>query len=202
VRARETATEEFEICARYGITDVGSAGGGSADAAARLGWVLVLLGEWPEGLEKLRHAIEENTRQQRKLYMSAYLGRLATGYYTADNLSAASDAIALAFRLANETGERTWDAELRRIEGEIALKLGNIDEAEKAFRAAIGVAQTQEAKSWELRAATSLARLLIQQDRGEEGRALLTPIYDWFTEGFDTADLTDAKALLNDSPGR
>jgi predicted ATPase len=110
--------------------------------------------------------------------------------------------IARALSLANETGERAWDAELRRIEGIAALKRGKTDDAESALRSAIEIGQAQEAKSWELRAATSLARLLIQQGRGEEGRALLIPIYGWFTEGFDTADLKDAKALLNDSPGR
>jgi predicted ATPase len=72
------------------------------------------------------------------------------------------------------------------------------DEAERAFRAAIGIAQAQEAKSFELRATMSLARLLDKQKRRDEARAMLADLYNWFTEGFDTADLKDAKALLDE----
>ena len=71
-------------------------------------------------------------------------------------------------------------------------------EAEACFREALGVARQQSAKSYELRAATNLARLWQQQDRRQEARALLTPIYDWFTEGFDTRDLREAKAFLDE----
>ena len=69
---------------------------------------------------------------------------------------------------------------------------------ERYFQKAIAVAQSQEAKGWELRGATSLARLWQGQDKGSEGRALLAPVYGWFSEGFDTADLKDAKALLDE----
>jgi predicted ATPase len=149
-------------------------------------------------VEKLRHGIDENVGQRRKLHMPAYLGRLAVGHQAADDIFAASDAITQAIRVANDTGEHAWDAELRRIEGTIALKQGRNDEAEHAFRAAIEIAQAQEAKSWELRAAISLARLLADQENRQEAHALLAPIHGWFTEGFDTADLKDAKALLNE----
>src|SRR5713101_7806896 len=128
--------------------------------------------------------------------MPAYLGRLAMGYIAADDLSAASDAIAHAMRLASARGERAWDSELRRIEGMIALKQGRTDEAEYAFRAAIEIAQAQEAKSWELRATTSLAGFLADHGQRQEAHALLAPVYGWFTEGFDTADLKKAKALI------
>jgi predicted ATPase len=70
-------------------------------------------------------------------------------------------------------------------------------EAEKSFREAIEIAQRQEAKGWELRAATSLGRLLRKQERVTEAREVLAPVYNWFTEGFDTADWKDAKALLD-----
>jgi predicted ATPase len=69
---------------------------------------------------------------------------------------------------------------------------------QRCFEKALTVARDQHAKSWELRAATSLARLWMQNSRGDEARQLLAPIYEWFTEGFDTADLIDAKALLDD----
>jgi len=78
-----------------------------------------------------------------------------------------------------------------------------VDEAERAFRTAIEIADQQAARSWELRATASLARLLAKQDRRDEARTMLAEIYNWFTEGFDTADLKDARALLeelNNSP--
>jgi predicted ATPase len=88
--------------------------------------------------------------------------------------------------------------ELNRLEGELVLASAAPDEngAEASFRKAIALARRRDAKPWELRAATSLARLLARQGRREEARGLLAPIYGWFTEGFDTADLKAAKALL------
>jgi predicted ATPase len=84
--------------------------------------------------------------------------------------------------------------------GELRLKLGETGPAEADFREAMALAQKMGAKAFELRAATSLARLLTEQGKRDKARATLTPIYNWFTEGFDTADLKDAKALLDGSP--
>ena len=97
------------------------------------------------------------------------------------------------------TEARFHEAELNRLEGELLLASEERDEsqAEASFRNAIGVARAQQAKSWELRAATSLTRLLRRQGRPEEARDLLAPVYDWFTEGFETLDLKEAKALLD-----
>ncbi len=110
---------------------------------------------------------------------------------------------ALAF--VERTEERFYEAELYRLKGELTLQESKVtghrsqaqEEAEAYFHKAIAIAQKQQAKSWELRAATSLARLWQQQGKMAEARELLAPIYDWFTEGFDTADLKDAKALLD-----
>jgi predicted ATPase len=154
--------------------------------------------DFAQALVELGRAIDELARRGQKLLLPLYLGRLAMGYLGIGDGSAASDAIAQAVRLATETGERAWDAELRRLEGIIALKQGKIIEAEHSFRSAITIAQAQEAKSWELRAATSLARLLADQGRREEAHELLAPIHGWFTEGFDTADLKGAKTLLDE----
>ena len=97
------------------------------------------------------------------------------------------------------TGERWSEAELHRLKGELLLQRGDDpEEVETCYRQAIAVAQRQEAKSWELRATTSLARLLRDQGRAAEARDILSPIYHWFTEGFDTPDLQDAKALLDE----
>ena len=91
-------------------------------------------------------------------------------------------------------------AELCRLKGELLLLQNASDatEAESCFREAIAIAQRQQAKSWELRATMSLARLLAKQGRRDEARAMLAEIYNWFTEGFDTPDLKDAKALLEE----
>lgn len=83
--------------------------------------------------------------------------------------------------------------------GELRLKLGETGLAQADFREAIALAQKMGAKAFELRAATSLARLLTEQGQRDEARAMLAAIYNWFTEGFDTADLKDAKALLDES---
>jgi class 3 adenylate cyclase/tetratricopeptide (TPR) repeat protein len=192
--AQEAARDELDLCTRYGI-ETGILGG-AGSAMATLGWVQVMRGELADGLAQLRRGIEEITRRGQKMALPLYLGRLAMGLTTAADLAAGSDTVEQALSLANETGEHAWDAELLRVKGEIALKRGENDDAARDFRSAIEMAQAQEAKSWELRAATCLARLLIQQDRSEEAHALLVPIYGWFTEGFDTADLKDAKALL------
>lgn len=91
-------------------------------------------------------------------------------------------------------------AELHRLKGELLLAQSSDYQAaaETCFRQALDIAQRQQARSWELRAATSLARLRQGQDKPQEAYDLLAPIYKWFTEGFDTADLQDAKALLDD----
>jgi predicted ATPase len=94
--------------------------------------------------------------------------------------------------------QRFCEAETHRLKGEFLLLSGARDDAEKSMRAAIAIARRQEAKSWELRATTSLARLLRETNRRDEARAMLADVYNWFTEGFDTADLKDAKALLEE----
>jgi predicted ATPase len=99
-----------------------------------------------------------------------------------------------------ETEEPYYEAELHRLCGELLLMRGNPNEheAERHFRRAIEIARQQQAKSWELRATTSLARLLAKQGKRAEARTMLAEVYGWFTEGFDTADLKDAKALLDE----
>jgi predicted ATPase len=92
--------------------------------------------------------------------------------------------------------ERLYEAEVHRIKGELLLLREDPTQAQRCFEKALTVARDQQAKSWELRAATSLARLWMQNSRGAEARAVLAPVYGWFTEGFDTADLIEAKALL------
>ena len=94
----------------------------------------------------------------------------------------------------DSTQECVYEAEVHRVQGMLVL-------AQAADQHALAIARRQEARAWELRAAMSLARLWQQQGKRAEARDLLTPIYDWFTEGFDTADLQDAKALLDELGG-
>ena len=111
-----------------------------------------------------------------------------------DGLSALTEALAA----ADEHENRRHEAEMHRLKGELLLSRddSNAAEAQHCFERAIEVARRQSAKSWELRATMSLARLLAKQSRRDEARAMLADIYGWFTEGFDTADLKDAKTLL------
>src|SRR5215471_17631355 len=104
-----------------------------------------------------------------------------------------------ALTLVNTTGEHWYESGLYRLKGELLLQQSsdNQAEAESCFHHALDIAQSQQAKSLELRTATSLARLWQQQGKRHEAHDLLAPVYNWFTEGFDTADLIDAKALLD-----
>ena len=108
--------------------------------------------------------------------------------------------LAEALAAVDSTGERFWEAELYRLKGELLLAYANTRqtwlEAEACFQQALEVARHQQAKSLELRTAMSLSRLWQRQGKRAEARQLLAPIYGWFTEGFDTADLQEAKALL------
>ena len=110
---------------------------------------------------------------------------------------AALATLAEGFERIEASGERTWQAELHRIHGLVLRAQNQLDEAQASLQRALHVAQTQQAKSLELRAATSLARLWGEQGRRVEALELLAPVYGWFTEGFDTADLKEAKALLD-----
>ena len=102
---------------------------------------------------------------------------------------------------AIQTNKKCWcEAEVNRLAGEVALKSPepNAEKVEVYFERALAVARQQQAKSWELRAAVSLARLWCDQGKVQQARELLAPVYGWFTEGFDTRDLKEAKALLEE----
>jgi predicted ATPase len=102
--------------------------------------------------------------------------------------------------LTERSGQRWNEADTHRVRGEILLKHhpANTSSAEEAFRTAIAIAQQQKARSFELRAATSMARLWRDQGKAQQARELLAPVYEWFTEGFETRDLKEAKALLEE----
>src|SRR5262249_15117153 len=128
------------------------------------------------------------------------LASLADGQRAAGRYADALGAVESGLAVATATGQHFWDAGLHQLKGELLLDTDPADaaEAEALFRRALDIARAQEAKSFELRAATSLARLLRDQGKRAEARALLAPIYGWFTEGFDTGDLVEARALLEE----
>jgi predicted ATPase len=103
-----------------------------------------------------------------------------------------------ALQLVERTGERWLEPELHRHKGQLLLRQGHAEAAEELYRKALSIAAEQGAKLWELRAAMSLARLRRDQGRHTEAHNLLAPVYGWFTEGFDTEDLKEAKALLEE----
>jgi len=103
-----------------------------------------------------------------------------------------------ALQIVERTGERWFSAELNRHKGQLLLREGQTEAAEELYRKALSIAEEQEAKLWELRAAASLARLRREQGRRAQARDLLAPVYGWFTEGFSTPDLKEAKALLDE----
>ncbi len=129
-----------------------------------------------------------------------YLALLAEVLGKADQFEEGQQVLAEALELAVVRGERWWEAELHRLRGELLLARSrdNLVEAEDCVHRAMAIAREQHAKSFELRAATTLARLWGERGRRGEAHDLLAPVYDWFAEGFDTADLKDAKALLDE----
>ncbi len=165
------------------------------------GWALVHLGTVEEGFDQISRglALQPQTGVPRHLFRRL----LAEVYLVAKRADNGLHAISESLRDL-EGGRRPWDhAELYRMKGDLLL-LQNASahaQAESCFREAIEIAQHQQAKSWELRATMSLARLLAKQGRHEEARRMLADIYGWFTEGFDTADLKDAKSLLDELVG-
>jgi len=126
------------------------------------------------------------------------LARLAEALVRQGEYGAALAATIEGRKAQEGTGHRQWEAELRRIEGVALVGLNRLDEGQNALTKALRVARRQQAKSYELRAATSLGRLWGEGGRRAEACDLLAPIYNWFTEGFDTADLKEAKGLLDE----
>ena len=132
--------------------------------------------------------------------MPRWLSHLAIAHADLGQFDDAWRCIGEAMSTIETTKERWCEAEVNRIAGEIALKSPEPDaaKAEAYFERALAVARQQQAKSWELRAAMSLARLWRDQGKVQQARELLAPVYGWFTEGFDTRDLKEAKALLEE----
>jgi predicted ATPase len=162
------------------------------------GWVKVKSGDVMGGMSLLRSASTAYRASGVELFVPHYIDLLAAAYEIAGQIEDGLILLDDALHIIERTGERWFAAELSRHKGQLLLRLGNSAAAEELYREALSIAQEQEAKLWELRAAVSLARLCRDQGRRNEAGDLLAPVYGWFTEGFDTRDLREAKGLLDE----
>jgi adenylate cyclase len=162
------------------------------------GWALVRSSDRDTGLAQLRQGIAAYRVTGAELHLTALLALLAEAYGQAGYASEGRAELDEALAYMARSDECYYAAELYRLKGELLLALSDAAyyEAATCFQQALTIARRQQARSWELRAAISLSRLWQQQGKCQEAHALLAPLYGWFTEGFDTADLQDAGALL------
>jgi tetratricopeptide (TPR) repeat protein len=163
------------------------------------GCALAGMGQAEAGILEIREGIEEARRSDLAFLRGFMLAWLATVQAETGDPEAALLTIDVAFKSINDVAGRAWEAELHRLRGNclLAVRPGAADDVERIYLDAIAAAQRQRGHSFELRATTALARLLHEQGRTDEAHMLLAPAYGWFTEGLETADLRDAKALLD-----
>jgi adenylate cyclase len=181
------------------------------------GWALAEEGQVEEGIPQMRACLAAQRAIGSEIARPNFLALLAEGLLEAGEVEDGLTVVAEALEVSSRNGDRFYDAELYRLKGELLLTQAgtrsdpgaasvdaqtlagtrsSVAEAEACFRQAITIARLQSAKSWELRVVLSLSHLYHQQGKKEEARQMLAEIYGWFTEGFDTADLQEARALL------
>jgi len=213
------ARREFQVAQAYAETlrTLATERGFSywlAEGTILRGLALAKQGQAEEGITQIRQGLSAYRATGATLGQPYFLSHLAEAYGRSGHVDAGLEALAEALLLVDKTGERFYEAEIYRLTGELLLQTGvrglasgrgtqrvarrppRAAEAETCFHQALAVARRQQAKSLELRVAMSLARLWQQQGQRAQAREILAPIYTWFTEGFDTADLQEAKALL------
>jgi predicted ATPase len=163
------------------------------------GWALAMRGDAIAGVAQIRQGLAVSQGEGLKVFSPYFLALLAEAYSLAGQPDPGRQALAEALTLVGETEERWWEAELHRLQGALWLQPPGADvrQAEACFRQALNLASCQQAKALELRAAMSLARLWQSQGKRQEAYDVLAPVYGWFAEGFDTADLQEAKTLLD-----
>jgi DNA-binding SARP family transcriptional activator/tetratricopeptide (TPR) repeat protein len=167
-------------------------------ATRYLGASLLMRRKLQEATEKITKGMEISQRSYEFLNKPISLWSLATAMAEAGQIESALETLTQAMNLMEQTGERHWETELHRLHAKLLIITGDESGAESNLLKAVEVSQKQQAKSWELRASIGLAKLWQKQGKLDEARSLLEPIYNWFTEGFDTADLIEAKALLEE----
>jgi TolB-like protein/Tfp pilus assembly protein PilF len=192
-RVRELADDLLTICAEHGFPQW------TGNGYICRGWALVEAGQGAAGVAEMREGITAMHTFGADVSRSRYLALLGEACGAAGQLAEGLSLLAEALAFAEQSGERFFEAEIYRLRGELLLKSEAPQaEVEECFHQAIKAAQRQQAKSLELRGVTSLARLWQKHGKHEEARRMLAEIYGWFTEGFDTADLQEAKALLDE----
>jgi class 3 adenylate cyclase/predicted ATPase len=174
-----------------------------AMAMAQRGCVSVLVGKAADAVQTISAAITAYGSTGATVWVTSFLSYLALAHADLGQFDDAGRCIGRAMRVIETAKERWFEAEVHRIAGEIALRSPESDaaKAEAYFQHALAVARQQQAKSWELRASMSLARLWRSKGKVRQARELLATVYGWFTEGFDTRDLKEAKALLEELGG-
>lgn len=189
---QQQAEAAIALCTEQGF------GGILAQATMHRGIALAWQGQTQEGIALLLRGLAASRATGAALFRPNFLSYLAESFLTAGRFEEGLAATAEAIAITVETGERLYEARFLRLKGELLLAQDSSKAAaaDRCFREAIEVSSRQSTKLFELQATISLARLLAKQGKREEARAMLAEIYDWFTEGFDTAGLKDAKALL------
>jgi predicted ATPase len=164
------------------------------------GWALTEQGEGAEGITQIHQGLAAYRATGAEVDKPYFLALLPEAYGKVGQPEEGLSVLVEALALVDNTGQRNWEAELYRLKGELLLMQQGqkVGEAEECFRKALDVARRQQAKSLELRAAMSLSGLWQQQGKQAEAHQLLAEIYGWFTEGFDTANLKEAKILLEE----
>ncbi len=155
-------------------------------------------GQARQGVILITQAMDQTRATGAAIFTPRSLAGLADAFSRLGQPAEGLNRLREAAQFINRSDERVLEAEIQRLQGELLSKTGDVAAAELSYQQALGVARQQQAKSWELRAAMSLARLWRDQGRRDEARELLAPAYGWFTEGFDTRDLKEAKALLEE----
>lgn len=171
-----------------------------AQATVVQGRLLADRGHVNEGIAQLRRGLAAHRATGTVLRRRQYLALLAEAHVKGGQAEEGLSVVSEALATAEMTGEHSYEAELYRLKGELLLRqpAAPEKEAEGCFQQAIAVARRQEARSWELRAVMSLGRFRQRQGKKDDARRMLAEIYGWFTEGFDTRDLREAKALLEE----
>jgi predicted ATPase len=183
------AASALDLCEKHGFPNE------AAVSRCFLGHARAQLGRAADGIPLISGGIDALVKVGNRIYIPRNMTYLADAQHRAGAIGDALETVEQALKFNPE--EALERPETLRIRGEIRLKMGQAESAEADFREAITLAQSMSAKAWELRTTISLARLLDQQGKRSEARTMLADIYNWFTEGFDTADLKDAKALLD-----
>jgi predicted ATPase len=191
-KAKEIAEACMALCNEQGIAQE------RAWAQCAYGCAIAELGQVEQGISQIRASLELQGSIGAEVAQPQFRAILAEVFWHERRVEEGLKTVEAGLEVSSRHGERYYDAELWRLRGELLKLQDKMEEADSCFQKAIEVAREQAAKSFELRASTSLARLWLQLGKRSEARHLLGDIYGWFTEGFDTVDLREAASLLKE----